>query len=368
MNLRVKMDLRFFEGEKTEKPTSKKKRDARRKGQVALSQEVGTAFLFLASFVALRAFAGGIFRGISEMFHYMFGFISTYEQLPGTESYAGLVSYAFQRVIIMLIPMFAVALIVGIIINLLQVGWHPTTETLKLKFNKLSPKNGIKKMFGMQALMNFVKSLLKIGIIGTVIFLAILEKQEMATVFMRMDIGMSVAYIADFAVTLGIRVGAAYLIIAALDYAYTRYKHNKQLKMSKSEVKDEYKQSEGDPQIKGKIRQKMREVGMRRMMQSIPEADVIITNPTHFAVALKYDISTGAGAPIVTAKGADFLAMRIKDAAKEARVPIVENKPLARTLYDNVDVGREIPPELYVAVVEILLYAYRVANKQVPVA
>jgi flagellar biosynthetic protein FlhB len=138
--------------------------------------------------------------------------------------------------------------------------------------------------------------------------------------------------------------------------------------MSKQEVKDEYKQSEGDPLVRGRIRQKMREVGMRRMMQSVPEADVIITNPTHFAVALKYDANSEAKAPVVTAKGADFLAERIKTAAREAKVPIVENKPLARTLYDNVDVGKEIPPELYVAVVEILLYAYRLGNKMPPMA
>jgi flagellar biosynthetic protein FlhB len=179
---------------------------------------------------------------------------------------------------------------------------------------------------------------------------------------MDMEIGIATAYIGNLVVDMGLTVGMVFILIAVLDYAYTRYKHNKELKMTKKEVKDEWKQTEGDPMVKSKIKQKMREVSMRRMMQAVPKADVIITNPTHYAVALSYDLQR-AGAPIVVAKGVDFLAKRIRELAINNNIQIVENPALARTLYSEVGINEEIPAELYEAVAEILAYVFKLKNK-----
>jgi len=209
--------------------------------------------------------------------------------------------------------------------------------------------------------MELVKSLVKLGVIGLVIY-NVLNKQKGAIFsLLHMSLLEAVGYIANVIVDMAINVGVFYLFIGAADYAFQRYKHGKELKMSKHEVKEEYKQVEGNPQIKGRIRQRMREASMRRMMQAVPTADVIITNPTHFSVAVKYDRQSGA-APVVVAKGQDYTALRIKELARESDVMIVENPPLARTLYATVDIGREIPPELYQAVAEILAYVYKLKN------
>jgi flagellar biosynthetic protein FlhB len=181
-----------------------------------------------------------------------------------------------------------------------------------------------------------------------------------------MTFEQAVGHIAGLVITLGLSIGALYIFIALFDYSYTRWKHAKDLRMSKQEVKEEHKQQEGNPQVKGKIRQKMREVSMRRMMQSVPQADVIITNPTHYAVALKYDaLAIGGAAPILVAKGVDFMAKRIRDVATENDVHIVENPPLARAIYSQCDIDQEIPEELYVAVAEIMAYVFRLKNKMV---
>jgi flagellar biosynthetic protein FlhB len=258
-------------------------------------------------------------------------------------------------------PMLIVAVVVGVVSCLPQVGWHPTTKTLKPKFSKLNPINGIKRTFSGTAVMNFLKSLLKMTIIGMAIYSVLKDEIEALPGLVNLTLMEAVIYIGNLAVDLGITVGGWFILVAAIDYAYTKYKHESDLKMTKYEIKQEFKESEGDPQIKGKIRHKMQEASMRRMMQSVPEADVIITNPTHFAVAIKYD-REGDMAPVVVAKGVDFLAIKIKDTAREHNIEIVENKPLARALYSSVDIGKEIPQELYQAVAEILAFVYRLRN------
>ena len=243
-----------------------------------------------------------------------------------------------------------------------QVGWHPTGKPLQPKFNKLNPLSGMKKIFSKNSLVELIKSILKISLVLYVAWDYLRKHSEGLFLLYDMGLKSGIAAAGNLVINLGIRIAITYLIIAFADYAYQRWKHNDDLKMTKQEVKDEYKQQEGDPQIKGKIRQKMREVSQRRMMQNLPKADVVITNPTHYAVAIQYD-ADHYDAPMVIAKGADYLAQKIKETARENNIEIVENKPLARMLYANVEVGELIPPELYQAVAEVLAFVYKLKGK-----
>lgn len=214
----------------------------------------------------------------------------------------------------------------------------------------------------MNSLVELVKSLLKLVLLGVVIYNYVMDKKEAIFLLYDMPLMQAIQFIGDVVVDLGIRIALVYMIVALADYIYQRVKFKNDMKMTKQEIKDEYKQQEGDPQVKGRIRQKMREVSQRRMMQALPQADVVITNPTHYAVAIQYDPDK-YDAPIVLAKGEDFLAQKIKEAAKEYQIEIVENKPLARMLYANVDVGQLVPPELYQAVAEVLAFVYQLKGK-----
>jgi len=362
----IPMNLTFFNqggggGEKTEKATPKKREKAREEGQVAQSQEIGTAFLLIAAFVALRAFAPMMLERVMSVMHWNFTSLYLAQELDSLQFASTYIYRTFGQVILIFLPVAMVVMAVGLIINIAQVGWKPTGKPLKPKFSKLNPIKGIKKVFGMKILLELVKTLLKFTVILVTIFFVLVDRVDMLMMLLYMDLMQAVIYIADLFATVGLTVGVLYLFIAAIDYAFNRRKHEKELRMSKQEVKEEWKQAEGDPMIKGRIKQKMREASMRRMMQEVPSADVVITNPTHFACALRYDREKG-GAPILIAKGADLMAKRIKDAAQENYVVVVEDKPLARTLYTAVEVGREVPPELWQAVAEVLAYVYRLKN------
>ncbi len=217
-------------------------------------------------------------------------------------------------------------------------------------------------MFSLSKVMELFKSIVKVVLIGAVIFFTIKDEWVYLFRFYEMPLNQALEVIGSIVINTGLKIAFIYLLVGFADLFYQRYKFKKDIKMTKQEVKDEFKNAEGDPQIKGKIRAKMREASQRRMMQSVPQADVVITNPTHFAVAVKYDASAGA-APIVLAKGADYVAQKIKEIARESHVEIVENKPLARMLYANVEVGQEIPPELYQAVAEVLAMVYKMQGK-----
>ena len=364
----IPMSLTFFNnqgpGEKTEPATPKKRRKAREEGQVAQSQEIGTAFLLIAAFLALRFFAPMMLTRITSILHVNFTSLNLAGNFRDPQFATWYIWQTFGQVILVILPIALVVVSVGLFVNLLQVGWKPTTKPLRPKFSKLSPKKGLKKIFGMQVLMELFKSLLKFAVILTVVFFVLVDQVDMLQMLLYMNLLSAVGIIADLFLTVGLTVGILYLFIAAADYAFNRRKHEKELRMSKQELKDEHKQMEGDPMIKSRIRQKMREVSMRRMMQEVPHADVVITNPTHYACALKYDQGRG-GAPILVAKGKDLMALRIKDVAQENFVVLVEDKPLARTLYSVVDVGDEVPPELWQAVAEVLAYVYRLKNPAV---
>ena len=367
----LEYNLQFFAkdgpgGEKTEAPTAKKISDARKEGQVAKSREIANAFGLLALFVLMKVYVGKIGIGLLEYFS------GVYNQIPDTvQMYDGRVPVAAMSVLIksmayqlavICIPVLLVGFVVAFVCDVVQVKWNPTTKPLQPKFSKLDPIKGFSRIFSVSSLVELVKSVAKIGVIAYMVYSYLKDRAD--EIFLLYDIGLkqAVAYVGEIVTDLGIRIAAVYMVIAFLDYFYQKWKFNEDLKMTKQEVKDEYKNAEGDPQIKGKQKQRMREASMRRMMQQLPEADVVITNPTHYAVAIKYDPDK-FDAPYVLAKGEDFLAQRIKEIAKENNIEIVENKPLARMLYANVDIGGLVPPELYQAVAEVLAFVYHLQGK-----
>lgn len=368
----LRLDLQFFAddgpgGEKTEEPTSKKLEDARKDGQVAKSQEICNAVALIALFLTLR-FAGlYIGEGFVNIIKYVYAIIPDYTVLIDSHivatDYVRILRFAIIRMILLLLPIFGVGVTIALITNILQVKWKVTAKPLQPKFSKLNPVSGLKKIFSKKKLVDLGMALAKIAIIFGVVFNYIKGMGGLISLMYDMQINIGVGQVCEIVLDLGLRISIIYFLVSILDLIYQRWKFHKDMMMTKQEVKDEYKNSEGDPQIKGKIRQKMMEASRRRMIQAVPEADVVITNPTHFAVALKYDREV-ADAPYVVAKGQDFLAQKIKDEAKEAGVEIVENKPLARMLYHNVDIGGMIPPELYQAVAEVLAFVINLKKEK----
>lgn len=353
-------------GEKTEDATPKKLEDARKEGQVAKSKEISVGFGLLFMFILLKIWVGRLGTQFLEMFQ------NVYNKMPEITSFtAGDVPIwdlfiIFRQVMLQIIwilaPFWLVAIIVGFVAEVLQVQWKPTSKPLQPKLSKLNPLSGFKKIFSMNSLFELGKSILKILLIGYIVYSTIQGEWRNLFFLMDMPLMQGIALAGDLVINLGIKISAFYIVLAFVDFLYQKWKFNKDMKMTKQEVKDEYKQSEGDPQIKGKIKQRMMQASQRRMMQDLPSADVVITNPTHFAVAIKYDPDK-ADAPFVVAKGCDHLAAKIKEVAKDNKVEIVENKPLARMLYHNVEIGQVIPPELYKAVADVLAYVYSVQGK-----
>lgn len=363
-------NLQFFAdgpgGEKTEPATEKKKQDARDEGQVAKSKEVENAVSLFALFMLLKFGIGYLGTNLINLFRLVYDdvpeYIKNYDGLVNETSIYGLLAQVFTQVLLILAPVLLIAFLVAFLCDVAQVRWHPTTKPLQPKGSKINPISGFKKIFSKNALVELVKSILKVLI---VIFIAYSYlKKNINGIFLLNDMTLNegIAMAGNLIVGMGIRISAAYLVIAFADYAYQRWKLNDDLKMTKQEVKDEFKQQEGDPQIKGKIRQRMQEASRRRMMQDLPKADVVITNPTHYAVAIAYDAEK-YDAPIVVAKGVDYLAQRIKEVARENNVEIVENVPLARALYATVEIGEMVPPELYQSVAEVLAFVYRLQGK-----
>ena len=266
------------------------------------------------------------------------------------------------RMLLIVAPVLLAAVVVAFVCDVVQVKWKVTTKPLKPKLSKLNPIKGFGRIFSKNSLVELLKSVAKIGIIGYMVYSYLQGRIKEIYLLYYISLNNAIGLVGEIVIDLGIRIAAVYMVIAFLDFAYQKWKFKQDMMMTKQEVKDEYKNQEGDPQIKGKQKQRMREASMRRMMQQLPEADVVITNPTHYAVAIKYDPEQH-DAPFVLAKGQDYLAQRIKEIAKENDVEIVENKPLARMLYANVEVGGLVPPELYQAVAEVLAFVYHLKGK-----
>ena len=368
---KLPLNLQFFAkdgpgGEKTEEPTAKKLEDARKEGQVAKSREIANGLGLLALFLLLKFMVGSIGTRFLESFSMVYNRIPVICRLNGGTSPMGDISILLRtvmlRLLIILLPILLIGFAVAFISDLFQVKWRPTTKPLQPKFSKLNPLNGFKKIFSVQSLVELVKSIAKILLIALVSYSYIKDKGALLYALYDMSMMQAVNLIGETVIDLGIRISAIYMIIAGADFMYQKYKFKNDMKMTKQEVKEEYKNAEGDPEIKGKIKARMREASQRRMMQAIPKADVVITNPTHYAVAIQYDTEV-APAPIVVAKGSDYLAQKIKEIARENNIEIVEDKPLARMLYANVDVDKQIPPELYQAVAEVLAMVYHAQGR-----
>ncbi|HOA55551.1 MAG: flagellar biosynthesis protein FlhB [Acetivibrionales bacterium] len=362
-----RIDLQLFArgpgGEdRTEKATPKKRREAREKGQVFQSREINTTMVLLFAFISLRIFGTNIYKRLAEFSEKVFTEYPMIEDLYMPDI---LLRVFIDGILVFFKaagPVLLICLLTGLIVSYAQVGFLFTTETLKPSFRRISPLGGMKRLFSMRAVVELAKAVLKVVIIAFVSYSYLNGKAHAIMSLMDMDILGIASFIGITSVDLAIRICVALLVLGAFDFAYQWWEYEKSLKMTKQEVKEEFKQQEGNPEIKSRIRQKQRQLSMRRMMQEVPKADVVITNPTHFACALKYDEKISP-APVLLAKGQDYIALRIKEIAAENDVEVVENKPLARTIYETVEIGEAIPPELYQAVAEVLAFVYSLKGK-----
>jgi len=346
--------------EKTEKATRRRREKARKEGQVARSQEINSAAVICLGFVTLYLLGPHLASQVSNLMSYTMSnapFIAS-----GDPTFIKVLINNMLNFFAILFPIFAVMTVVAFGVNVAQVGLMVTPKALEPKLDKLDLVKGLKRLFSARSVVMLVRDSLKLLVVGFVAYKSI--KSEFASFFLLPD--MSVAQLAaamgKLALVLALKVGLIILVLAILDYLYQKFEFEKKIRMSKQELKDEYKETEGSPQVKARVRQLQREMARRRMMKAVPLADVVLTNPTEIAVALKYDLEE-MNAPYVVAKGERLIAQKIKEIALEHDIPIVEDKPLARALFKMCDVGQMIPINLYRAVAEVLAYVYRLKGK-----
>ena len=343
--------------ERTEKATPKKKQDARKKGQVAQSKEISSVMILMVS-TTFFYFAGSwMFWNLSEIITGVYQNIDTLRFTEVAEARAFSLEI-FYKLLSVLLPFLLPIAIAGFVANIFQVGFQINSEVMMPKFSKLSPISGMKRFISLKSLVELGKSIIKILFIGSIAYILVKNDMKAFPALIHQEVGQILIFISRVSLKISFFVCLAMLVLAVLDYIYQRWQHEKDLKMTKQEVKDEQRQTYGDPKIKARIRGVQMEMARRRMMDAVPEADVVITNPTHLAIALKFDAQEMI-APRVLAKGAGFVAQRIREIAEENKIPIVEEKPLAQGLYKMVGIGDYIPAELYRAVAEVLAYVYR---------
>ena len=365
----ISYDLQFFGDDKTEEATSKKLSDTRNEGKVAKSQELAHGLELVAMFIILRLtafFMGDHFIGFFRWIYngVMIDAVKTVRGGPDAHDTHVLMMNVIIQMIIILLPFFIVGFVVAFLSNGLQFQFKVTFKPLKPSLSKFNPISGLKRIFSLQSLFNLGLAIVKVILISVIAYNALVDHLGELFVLYDLEMNQGIALALDLVISTGLRISLVYLLVGVVDLIYQRRKFKKDIKMSKQEVKDEYKDQEGDPQIKGQIRQRMREASQRRMMQDVPRADVIITNPTRIAVAIRY-VRDVMEAPIVVAKGADYVAAQIRRIAEENEVPIMENKALARSLYTSVEVSQMIPPDLFGAVAEILAAVYRMKGETV---
>ena len=346
--------------DKTEEPTPKKKKDARKQGNMAKSAEVNKAMTFIAILVVIYMMSGSI---ISELQGFIVNILSGDFSMTMNDNTIKILMFkvmmSFMKIVL---PISLIIMVFGILGSLIQTGLFFSMESLKPKFSKLNPLTGLKNMFSMKAIVNLIKSMVVICIM---IYLGYsFMSKNFEGIIKSGDIYLPYMFniVLDLIKSILTSITLAVAVVAALDYGYEKFSHKKGLKMTKQEVKEEYKQMEGDPHIKGKIKQKQRQMANQRMMQAVPSSTVIVTNPTHISIAIRYEQGKDT-TPIVVAKGADEVAFRIREIAKSHDIPIIENVPLARLIYKEVDIDQEIPEEMYKAVAEVLVAVYKIKNK-----
>ncbi|EXX91343.1 flagellar biosynthesis protein FlhB [Paenibacillus darwinianus] len=357
---RFRLDLQLFNQEKTEPATPKKRQETRQEGQVAMSQELPAAFILLFIFLSFTMLGDYYAERFLRIFGDLFESWLTYDLTTG--NLMPLFSSLLIQLLMIIAPVFIIAVVTALISSYYQVGILLTAKPIMPKLSKINPIAGAKQLVSLRSMVEVLKSILKLIIIGFMVYRSLWGQKDTLLALGHMEPLQIFQFTASITLSLGVKIAALLVVLAIFDYIYQKYEYEKSIKMSKQDIKDEHKKSEGDPLIKGKIREKQRRMAIQRMMQNVPKADVVITNPTHFAVALQYDGSQ-MDAPVVLAKGMDHLALRIRELAKDSNVMIMENKPLARALYDRAEIGEAIPADLFQAVAEVLAYVYRMKGR-----
>lgn len=355
------INLQLF-AEKTEKPTQKRKEQAAEKGQIARSPEINSALVLLAAFVAIKFFTPYLIKEWSALVSSLFAIFANSKYTLDYRTLQNMFIMTLVSTSKILAPVVGGAMVAGLIASYAQVGFKFNPSIIKFDLNNINPISGIKQIFSFATIAELVKSLFKIFIVG---YIAYSEYMKNFAGFLKlsdMSLYASSAFLGSVTMNIVFKVILWFGILALADFIFQRWRHERQLMMSKQEIKDEFKQQEGDPQLKSKIKQKQRQMAMSRMMQALPKADVVITNPTHFAVALQYD-SKLMSAPVVIAKGQDRVAQRIKEVAREHDIVIVENKPLAQALFHGTEIGDTVPSDLFQAVAEVLAFVYKIKGK-----
>ena len=351
--------------EKTEAATPRRRQELRRKGNVARSAEVSAVAGLLVGLLFLRSFGPDMFRQLADLMQFSFQHLAQSDLTVATVHGKGLA--LLLSLVTMISPLLLGLMVVGIAVNAAQVGFLFTSHALVPDPSRLNPVSGLSRMFSQRSLMDLLKALLKVGLSGYFGYSMVRDRYEAVLATPGMDLRQSTQALTGIAADLGLSMAIVLLGLALLDYGYQRWQHEQSIKMTREEVREELKQTEASPQLKARIRQRQRAIAMRRMMQAVPKADVVITNPTHLAVALQYTAGS-MRAPRVVAKGERLMAERIKAVARENGVPVIENKPLAQALFRSVEIGQEISPDLYQAVAEVLAFIYRMKRQGVPAA
>lgn len=347
--------------ERTEEATPRRREEARKKGNVAKSMELNYALVFLTGVTSVYFFITHMYRNIRQVFLYFFSHL-TYE-LTVNNVYA-LALMLVQQIAIILFPILLALIVISIFSNVAQIGFMASAEALEPKFERVNPLSGAKRLFSMRGMVELLKSILKIVIIGYVVYFTIKSGYEDYVMLSYSPVNTTIVFALEVVFKVALRAGLAMLVLALFDFGYQRWQHSQELRMTLQEVKEEYRNTEGDPLVKSRIRSLQREMARRRMMEEVPKADVVITNPTHYAVAIQYDPDT-MSAPKVVAKGQRMIAQKIREIAEKNRIPLVENPPVARAIYAAVDVGDEVPEEYYTVIAEILAFVYKLKSKKI---
>ncbi len=352
--------------DKTEKPTPKRKRESRKKGQVAKSTDLNGAVVLVAGLIGLLAIGPAIVSGITDSMRSTFQQISNPGDATSSAGLHALFSAALHTILGAVAPIAGLCLAAGVIVNVAQVSFKPSMTAIKPDFKKINPIMGFRNLFGIRVATEGIKAIAKVSAVGVVVAMALLP--QLTNIGASVDTPPAALGVLVNHSIMGIaeRAAIAYLLIGILDFIYQRYRHNKQLKMSKHEIKEESRQQSAPPEVRSAMRRRQLQAARARMMAAIPKADVVVTNPTHFAVALSYDGNHPA--PIVVAKGQDLVAKQIRRIAEENNIPIVPDPPLARSLHASVEIGQMIPAELYAAVAQVLAFVYRMAGRRKAVA
>lgn len=349
--------------EQTEKATPKRREEARKRGQVPRSADLPGAAIFLASVFVVHAFLQATMNGLHATATSTLSRIAEHGD-PTIHSVWLLFLQAFGGFGVLLGVLFAVAIVIGVLANVLQFGVVFTMKPITPSLSKLNPMTGLQRMFSKQILVNLGKQVLKLGAVAIIVATTIAGNVGVLAQVGQATPTAIVNMTAEIIYQIAWKFGLMLVIVGLLDYAYERWQFEESIKMSKQEVKDEYRQAEGNPEAKSALKRRQREFARRRMMAAVPRATVVVTNPTHFAVALEWD-EVAMDAPVVIAKGADLVAKRIRDIATEHKIPIMENPPLARSIYKSVDIDQAIPPNMYAAVAQVIAFVYKLKRKTI---